>query len=313
MPLLLAIEPDARHASWIAEQARGRLGAELVVTDSVDAALKKLAERVPDLVLTSLLLSPRDEARLQEQLRQLGTAGIHVQTLVIPVLCEPSAVPAKSGGVLSRLRKRRASASDRGEGCDPAVFGAQIAEYLRRTAGERAARPAAPRAPEPGPDPVPERVGESASVELRADEVEPFESPSTGPFDLPLHTEAAPADTRRVQEWEREDTRVEDALETPVAMEAAAEPPPVESSPVDDVFPVSDRAWKPRVPLVVQENEYDPGTLLDLLDQAAPWGDAGRPGWLIPAPARAGDERETVELLVALRREVELLRGAWPA
>ena len=42
MPLLLAIEPDKRHASFIEEQARDRLRAELIVTESVDAALETL-------------------------------------------------------------------------------------------------------------------------------------------------------------------------------------------------------------------------------------------------------------------------------
>jgi len=170
MPLLIAIEPDKRHAGFIQEQARERLRADLIVTDSVDGALEAIRKEVPDLILTSLLLSPKDEARLQEQLRQLDGLGIHVQTLVIPVMCEPAEEPPPSGGMLSRLRKRRPPTA---EGCDPAVFGTQIAEYLGNapkirtpqtdaTASTRAAEASGREAP--AGDGLPEPVREETSV-----------------------------------------------------------------------------------------------------------------------------------------------------
>jgi len=133
MPLLLAIEPDSQQAEWIGEQARGPLGAELVVTESVQGAIKAIETRVPDLILTSTLLSPRDESTLQDYLRRMDSAGIRVQTLVIPMLAEPSASSENSGGMLSVLRKLRpGTAALSSGGCDPAVFGRQIAEYLER-------------------------------------------------------------------------------------------------------------------------------------------------------------------------------------
>ncbi|MGE0705894.1 MAG: hypothetical protein AB7F99_03515 [Vicinamibacterales bacterium] len=167
MPLLLAIEPDSRQAEWIGQQARGPLGAELIVTDSVAAALRAMEKRVPDLILTSLLLSPRDEATLQDRLRWLDGQGIRVQTLVIPVLAEPSADASGGGGMFSRLRKLRPGASHGASaGCDPAVFGQQIAEYLERE-GTRT-RPAVPRVPEPAAQPLQEAVGcqETAEQEV---------------------------------------------------------------------------------------------------------------------------------------------------
>ena len=59
---------------------------------------------MPDLILTSPLLSPFDEGVLAEYLREIGPAGAHVQTLRIPVLdvAKPTARSLFSFG-----RKRR--------------------------------------------------------------------------------------------------------------------------------------------------------------------------------------------------------------
>ena len=134
MPLIVAIEPDRRQASRVSAIAHECLEAELVIKESTDEALEVLADRVPDLILTSFLLSPRDGARLADRLRELDTAGTHVQTLVIPMLA--SATPSsESRGLLTKLRRtKKASGPD---GCDPKVFGAQIAEYLAGLVAER--------------------------------------------------------------------------------------------------------------------------------------------------------------------------------
>jgi hypothetical protein len=138
MPLILAIEPDRRQANQLNAMVRGRLQAELVLADSAQGALAALGDRVPDLILTSALLSPNDEVVLGERLRALDAAASHVQTLTIPVLATPrTRVRERAGGVLSALRreKPRDTAPD---GCDPAVFAAQCAEYLERAHADRA-------------------------------------------------------------------------------------------------------------------------------------------------------------------------------
>lgn len=143
MSLILAIEPDRRQALQLTTLARGPLNLELVVGDTTERAFEGLGPRVPDLVLTSLLLSPKDEAALAERLRELDAAGAHVQTLVIPVLgSEENGRKRPGGGLFGRLR-RSSSPEKPSDGCDPAVFGAQIAEYLERAAAERAALAAA--------------------------------------------------------------------------------------------------------------------------------------------------------------------------
>jgi hypothetical protein len=136
-PLLVAIEPDQDQASRIADLARDTLRAELIVTDSAEGALKAMATRLPDLILTPQLLAPQDEAALMDRLRELDAAGKHVQTLVVPMLAETGEAPQQRGGLLSRLRRQRKPSNP--DGCDPAVFGAQIVEYLKRAASQREA------------------------------------------------------------------------------------------------------------------------------------------------------------------------------
>src|SRR5262245_42886434 len=86
MPLVLAIDADRRQADQLAALVRERLAVELVQASDAGEALTALGERVPDLIMTSPLLSPFDESVVAEYLRELGPAGAHVQTLRIPVL-----------------------------------------------------------------------------------------------------------------------------------------------------------------------------------------------------------------------------------
>ena len=139
MPLILAIEPDRRQASKIAALAKDPLRVELVVADSTATAFAALAGRVPDLILTSLLLSPKDENMLGDRLRELDAVGTKVQTLVIPVLATTvRRGRTGKGGLLTRLRGSKGKDAVP-EGCDPEVFAEQITEYLERADGERQA------------------------------------------------------------------------------------------------------------------------------------------------------------------------------
>src|SRR4026208_1566008 len=103
MPLIVAIEPDRRQASRLAKVP---LNVELIVADSTERAFATLGGRVPDLILTSLLLSPNDEAALADRLRELDTFGARIQTLVVPVLAAgPRRSARKTGsGLLKKLR-----------------------------------------------------------------------------------------------------------------------------------------------------------------------------------------------------------------
>jgi hypothetical protein len=175
MSLILAIEPDRRQAVHLTTLARGPLNVELVVGDTTERAFEELGPRVPDLVLTSLLLSPKDETALAERLRELDAAGAHVQTLVIPVLGSEGGARKRSGGGLFGRLRRSADQERPSEGCDPAVFGAQISEYLDRAAAERAALAAAQADLEAAWAEVPPPV-RSAEPSLAAESAESPES-----------------------------------------------------------------------------------------------------------------------------------------
>jgi hypothetical protein len=135
MDLILAIEPDRRQANQLRSMVRTRLDAELVLAESAERGLTALGDRVPDLILTSALLSPKDEILLDKRLHALNSAASHIQTLTIPMLGSPK--PEKNGGgMLSAfgLGRSRAIIPD---GCDPAVFADRCAEYLERARAER--------------------------------------------------------------------------------------------------------------------------------------------------------------------------------
>src|SRR5919199_2725014 len=132
MRLILAIEPDRKQANQLNTIVRGRLHAELVLAESAEKAFAALGDRIPDLILSSALLSPADESVLAERLRALEAK--HVHNLTIPVFASHGS--SEGGGVLSALRrgKSKGAAPD---GCDPAVFAEQCSEYLEQTEAER--------------------------------------------------------------------------------------------------------------------------------------------------------------------------------
>ena len=138
MVLLLAVEPDARQAVNIARVLRARPRTELVIAESAVQALQMLGDRVPDVLLTSPLLSRQDEAALAAWLRHLGPAAAHVQELTIPILATSAPPPPKKRrGVMATLRRERRQATTP-DGCDPDVFAEQVSGYMDRASAGRA-------------------------------------------------------------------------------------------------------------------------------------------------------------------------------
>jgi hypothetical protein len=168
MPLILAIEPDKRQATQLRSIVKAQLEAELVLADSAERALAALGDRVPDLILTSALLLPKDEMALHERLRSLAGAASHVQTLTIPMLATPQ--QSKSvGGMLSSLRRGKSKkAANPTEGCDPAVFAEQCAEYLERARAERAGHESSENLGTESPSPKVNDEGEPSVVDQSA-------------------------------------------------------------------------------------------------------------------------------------------------
>lgn len=210
MPLVLAIEPDLRQATIVKRIVREKVLADVAVVDSRDAALEAIRLAMPDVLLISALLSPRDEDELIAHLRTVDNAG-HLQTHTIPQLASalmPDGERA-SGGLLSAFRRKKKKEPEVAPGCDPDIFAEEIRSYLQRAAekkrerieGEgrqdsqdhawRAARPQAVTA-----DPEPAAAAEPSGPSSWAS---PFEwKPASTPSSVIAHPESpiAPPEPR---------------------------------------------------------------------------------------------------------------------
>jgi hypothetical protein len=151
MALILAIEPDRRQAAQLTSLIRARVNADLVLAETAEQALHAIGDRVPDLVLVPALLAPQDDATLAGALRVIAAAA-RIQMLTIPVLAATSR-KKQPQGVLAKWRRLRAEPAASG-GCDPAMFGDQIAAYLAEAAAERAVNESARVAAAPAEAPV---------------------------------------------------------------------------------------------------------------------------------------------------------------
>jgi hypothetical protein len=144
-PHVLAVEPDLRQAAILKRVLKEQLRAELTLVDTRDAAIAAIDARVPDVILLTALLSPRDEDELFAHLRALDGAA-HVQTHTIPQLAGTATdAPERSNGkgMLGRLRRQKADPEPIA-GCDPAMFAEEVAAYLQRAA-ELRTQQAAPK------------------------------------------------------------------------------------------------------------------------------------------------------------------------
>jgi hypothetical protein len=132
--LILAVEPDSRQASRLSVVLRGRRNTDVVMSKSAEAAIEAMGGRVPDVVLTSQLLSPQDEQRLADWLKDLGPSATHVQALTIPILAT-RANPEPERGLLAGLLRRTQNAGS--QGCEPKIFAEHVATYLDKGETER--------------------------------------------------------------------------------------------------------------------------------------------------------------------------------
>jgi len=128
LSLVLAIEPDLRQAAIVKRIVKERVLAEVVVVDSRDAAIAAIRTAIPDVILVSALLSPRDEADLIGHLRTLEGAA-HLQTHTIPQLASTLDGDEDGGGLFSSFRRKKRP--EPGFGCDPDVFADEVRGYLK--------------------------------------------------------------------------------------------------------------------------------------------------------------------------------------
>src|SRR5215471_6765235 len=115
-PLVLAIEPDLRQAAIVKRIVREKVLADVTVVDSRDAALEAIRRTVPDVLLLSALLSPRDEDELIA----------HLRTHTIPQLASSfgDGDDEKRGGLLSAFRRKKDRSAP--SGCDPDLFADEV-------------------------------------------------------------------------------------------------------------------------------------------------------------------------------------------
>jgi hypothetical protein len=181
MALILAIEPDRRQAAQLTSLIRARVGADLVLAETAEQALNAIGDRVPDLVLVPALLAPQDDATLAGALRVIAAAA-RIQMLTIPVLAATSR-KKQPRGVLAKWRRLRGESPASG-GCDPSMFGDQIAAYLAEAAAERAVNESDRAASAPAALPclaeVPGRAAAPAEVSIDKTPVIPADAAPLG-------------------------------------------------------------------------------------------------------------------------------------
>jgi hypothetical protein len=134
---VLVIEPDADRAGIIRDALSSYLEADLVVVKRLEDALRSIGEQIPDLVLTSTLLAPADEAALTAHFKRLPEAS-HVQVVNLPYFLDGGEAESSSRSPQSRvmgfLGLRTAAVRPR---CDVETLRKQIDAYLVQAAAIR--------------------------------------------------------------------------------------------------------------------------------------------------------------------------------
>jgi hypothetical protein len=235
MQLILAIDSDPRRSEQLAALVRARLEVDLVQATSAGEGLHALKERVPDLILTSPLLSPFDDGVLDEYLRELGGAATHVQTLRIPVLSTGPRKASAARRLFSLGRRQKPTAAAAPDGCDPKVFADEIAHYLTRSMEQRstsAKATAEARIPQLDREPVMEAADTSAVpgglVEefMGRDDVGAIDRPPTfnepAPVSTPLSINSETSSPYDIDVDEPEDWKETAAPEPPAIVEPGA-------------------------------------------------------------------------------------------
>src|SRR5688572_32862101 len=176
MSTVLVVQPDEVQADVLRQIFAKRVGAELVMVDSTMEAVDEIARRMPDLILLSALLSPRDEDTLIAHLRSLDGAS-HLQTITIPQFrTGPAKAPEKKGGLFRKKSKAPAPI-----GCDPMAFAEEVVAHLKAACEIRnrpqASKPSVNAAAAPAPSHFVDEPVASAS----AFDTTPFRSQYVAP------------------------------------------------------------------------------------------------------------------------------------
>jgi PilZ domain-containing protein len=143
---LLIVEPDGDRAALLRRVLRPVSAIDLRIVPRVTDAIRAMAERIPDLVMTSPLLAPGDEAVLWTEIRRTVGAS-HVQIINLPYAIDAPRTPAHEASHGSVFQFRRRSSIKPSAGCDVSILREEIAQYLARAVACRDEANAQARAP----------------------------------------------------------------------------------------------------------------------------------------------------------------------
>ena len=310
-PLVLAIEPDLRQAAIVKRIVREKALADVIVVDSRDAAIEAVRTCMPDVLLLSALLSPRDEDELIAHLRTLDNAA-HLQTHTIPQLASTldAGEERSSRGLLSAFRRKKGAAPV--AGCDPDLFAEEIRSYLAQAASKKREPQSAPFVPpvsrreQSAPDAVEasahheseeastpgsswaspfewKPASSSAKRSPRSREDAPAQSPGPAPAPEPEPMIAAPAAAEPIVEAPSVIKPVEEPM-------VAAPEQPVAPQPVVEPLVAASRIVEPPVvePPVVERPVLESVLVADAVVIQPPPGSlvSERVGKLVDPPAK---------------------------
>ena len=130
---ILAVEPHPERGTALQRLVHDHVDADVVLTTSAKAAISAMSEQVPDLILTSALMSPSDELQLTEHLKQFDEAQ-HLPILTIPPIVElDDPRRTRSGRLLPFFRSRPSTPWP----FDPQALGARIQDALEQLPATR--------------------------------------------------------------------------------------------------------------------------------------------------------------------------------
>ena len=134
---VLAIESDPARLAVLRHIFETHVGADFQIVQSVNDALMSIAHQMPDLVLTSTFLPPREEATLMLRLKELqGAEG--PQVITTPYFIDWEDASSERGKFVRFWRRRRSLMRP---ACDSETVGRQIEAYLQQVRARRLSEP----------------------------------------------------------------------------------------------------------------------------------------------------------------------------
>jgi CheY-like chemotaxis protein len=131
MPWLLVVQPDPVQAGALCDALRGHVTEDVVVAQSIDAALSLIDEGLPDVILLPSLMPSAVEDYLVAYLGAIPGAD-HVQILGLPVLRRPAEpVQPRSRSIFPWRRRRQQKLwVPETHGYDSGAFTKDVIDYL---------------------------------------------------------------------------------------------------------------------------------------------------------------------------------------